>query len=485
MKLVLKSTVALLIIFVAALGALGWMQVRREAEGFERAATKDSLVTGRSLRSMIHEVWQVEGGTRALEALARANASLPDFDVRALELEAPAPSREHLTRDQRDRLIRGQELILVQRPDGDTKRVYVYVPWIHPPDAPMALEVSRALTEEKAAVGGIIRDEVLATIGMAGGGTLIASLVGVWFVGRPMRKLVKQARRIGEGDFSHKPAISQRDEVGDLAREIETMSDQLRNTQRKLAAENEERVRVLEQLRHADRLTTVGTLAAGMAHELGTPLNVVAGRAKLIAPGRLSPEQVAEGSRIIIAQVDRMTNIIRQLLDFARRGEATKAPIDVSALAHRTTKLLETLARKRGVAVELSHTEGPTLVMGDAAQLEQVLTNLIVNGIQAMTVGVLRVSVSCANEEPPPDHGGRCGPYLRVEVRDEGCGIPRELLPRVFEPFFTTKPIGEGTGLGLSVAYGIVRDHGGWMSVSSEAGLGSAFTLHLPVAKAA
>ena len=299
-----------------------------------------------------------------------------------------------------------------------------------------------------------------------------------------MQRLVEQARRIGQGDFSYRVEVKQRDEIGVLAREMGAMADRLAEAQGRLAAENAERIRVLEQLRHADRLTTVGTLAAGMAHELGTPLNVVAGRAKMIASGKLSPEQAADNARIVGTQVDRIVRIVRQLLDFARRGDREKAAVDLRGLAGRTIAMLEPLARERGVAIELRCTPRPADVLADASQLEQVLTNLIVNGLQAMNSGVLHVSVDRVEETPPADHGGERGEFLRVEVRDEGAGIAPGLLPRVFEPFFTTKALGEGTGLGLSVAYGIVRDHGGWISVQSEPTVGSAFAVKLPLAPA-
>jgi signal transduction histidine kinase len=299
-----------------------------------------------------------------------------------------------------------------------------------------------------------------------------------------MRKLVEQARRVGEGDFGYRSAITQKDEVGVLAREMEAMSDRLADARKELTANSEERIRVLQQLRHADRLTTVGTLAAGVAHELGTPLNIVSGRAKMIASGNLKSEEAADGARIIAAQVERVVRILRQLLDFARRGESTKRPVELKTIAEQATSLLETVALKRGIAIELSCVDGDTSVLADPPQLEQVLTNLLVNGIQAMEHGVLHVNVERLQETPPTDHGGRRSDFFRVDVRDEGSGIPPEVLPRVFEPFFTTKPIGEGTGLGLSVAYGIVRDHGGWMSVTSEPGAGTVFSVHLPPAGA-
>ena len=117
----------------------------------------------------------------------------------------------------------------------------------------------------------------------------------------------------------------------------------------------------------------------------------------------------------------------------------------------------------------------------DAGQLQQALTNLIVNGMQAMKQGgVLRVRLGRERALPPADLGGPEAEWVRLDVRDEGEGIAPEVLPHVFEPFFTTKDVGEGTGLGLSVSYGLIRDHGGWISVSSEPGRGSCFSIFLP-----
>jgi two-component system, NtrC family, sensor kinase len=489
MKLLLKSTVALLAVFFALLGAVGYAQVLRDARQFESEAMGDLLVTGRSLRPMIEEVSQVEGRTRALQLVDRADASLKDAEVRWVPL-----ADVQLPPEQRDRLARGEEVGSIGRSGEGKNLAYAYVPILMASNdgaPPVVLALSRGLDEEDAAVRGVIEQQAVATVAMAAGGTLVASLVGFWFVGRPIRKLVEQARRIGQGDFSHRVSLKQRDEVGTLAAEMGAMADQLAETHERLAAEHEERIRVLQQLRHADRLTTVGTLAAGMAHELGTPLNVVAGRAKMIAAGKLSPEQAAANARIVGAQVDRIVRIIRQLLDFARRGDTQKAPVDLRNVAGKTIAMLEPLARERGLAIELHCTPRPADVIADASQLEQVLTNLIVNGLHAMSPDrahpapgrVLHVTVDRAEETPPPDHGGEPGEFLRIDVRDEGSGIDPGVLPRVFEPFFTTKAVGEGTGLGLSVAYGIVRDHGGWISVTSQVAVGSAFSVRLPPAE--
>jgi signal transduction histidine kinase len=177
-----------------------------------------------------------------------------------------------------------------------------------------------------------------------------------------------------------------------------------------------------------------------------------------------------------------MTRIIRQLLEFARRRDPHKERHDVAAVARHGLELLRPLAQKRGVALSLDDQGGSCETRIDAVQIEQALTNLVVNAVQAMTTqGDVSVAVRREQRRPPADHGGPQGEWIAVQVSDSGRGIAPEHLPRVFEPFFTTKDVGEGTGLGLSVAYGIVRDHGGWIEVQSEPGKGSTFTLFLPI----
>jgi signal transduction histidine kinase len=235
-----------------------------------------------------------------------------------------------------------------------------------------------------------------------------------------------------------------------------------------------------EQIRHADRLSTVGKLAAGVAHELGTPLAVVSGRAKRIVRSG-PPAETGDDARIIVEQADRMAAIIRQLLDFARRRGAVKAPADVGALARSTIGLLAPFAAKRGVMLRVDDASDATPIAVDAGQLQQALTNLIMNGVQAMSRGgELRVAIERARLTPPAAVGGAEASYLVLRVVDQGVGIQPEHVAHVFEPFFTTKDVGEGTGLGLSVAHGIVAEHGGWIDVASEPGAGATFTVHLP-----
>jgi len=302
----------------------------------------------------------------------------------------------------------------------------------------------------------------------------LALVLGMVFIGRPISRLAAKARRIGTGDLSGPLHLAQRDELGELATEINLMCD-------RLATEKDAREQATEQLRHADRLTTVGKLASGLAHELGTPLNVVSGRARLIADKEVEGEDAIKSARIVLEQSERMTSLIRQLLDFARPRAPQKAPVNLASLAIRVTELVGTIARKAKVTLVPPPPDDTLSVDADDGQLHQVLTNLVVNAIQASPEGGT-VELACKSVElaPPPYIGGAVRRWTALEVRDTGVGMTEDTRERIFEPFFTTKPIGEGTGLGLSVTWGIVREHGGWIDVASTVGKGSTFTVFLP-----
>jgi signal transduction histidine kinase len=236
----------------------------------------------------------------------------------------------------------------------------------------------------------------------------------------------------------------------------------------------------MAQVRHADRLATVGTLAAGVAHELGTPLNVVGGTARAIATNEVSGEEALEAARTIEEQTRTMSGIIRQLLDFARRRPPQKEVTNVSDLAARTLEMLRPLSEKRGVQLVFAGGDDNSAEV-DEVQIGQAITNLVMNGVQAMpSGGRLSVRVATAHLRPPVDVGQTERDFVQIAVHDEGAGIAADVLPHVFEPFFTTKRVGEGTGLGLSVSYGLVREHGGWISVASAPDQGATFTIHLP-----
>jgi two-component system NtrC family sensor kinase len=441
----------------------------------------DQHNTGVALGAAMAEVWRVDGRARAFQVLEDTNLNAPRVRVRWVRPGAPAGHDEApVLRGAVERLLRGQSYAGVDRHGDGHGRLYTYVPMYVDGRPVGALEISESLAEEYRYIRALILQRVVITLALTVLFAIVAGTLGTLLVGRPMQKLVDKARRVGRGDFSRPLALAQHDEIGMLAREIDAMCDQLAVAHERIATETNARITAMEQLRHADRLATVGQLAAGIAHELGTPLNVVSQRAKMIAHGETEGEDTADSARIVFEQSQRIAGVIRQLLDFARRRSPEKVAQDLRPIAEQTAALLAPIARKRQVVIQLDNPADPVVAEVDGAQLLQVMTNLAVNGIQAMPRGgVLGIAVRHLHALPPADHGGAEGRFPSIVVSDQGIGIEPANLHRVFEPFFTTKDVGEGTGLGLAVAYGIVREHGGWIDVESQPDRGTTFTIHL------
>jgi two-component system, NtrC family, sensor kinase len=486
MKLARKLTLALLLGVALILAVNAYFRVRGEVEQFESDMSGDARVMGRALGAAVAEVWRTDGEEAALRLVADANETASNVSIRWVFLDdgADEEHRPRLPLPLLDGLGDGPGHEIVQRRlgagSGEQFLTYVAVRGSGPRRS--ALELSRSL----AALHEYVRKTILDTLRAASIVALISALMtialGVLFVGRPVRRLVEQARRVGAGDLSGRLRLPQRDELGELGREMNAMCERLARAKEQVTAEGAARLKAIEQLRHADRLATVGKLSSGIAHELGTPLLVVSGRARMIADGDLTGAEIPDSARIILEQSQRMTGIIRQLLDFGRRRGPERGTVDLHALVAETCTLLAPLAAKRRVKLRSEVPAAPAPARVDGEQIRQALTNLVVNGIDAMPKGGdLRVGLRAERRTPPEGTGAPEGEYLCLCVRDEGDGMDEETMSHVFEPFFTTKEVGQGTGLGLSVSYGIVREHGGFIAVESRPGAGSCFSTYLPL----
>jgi two-component system, NtrC family, sensor kinase len=471
MRLTIKLVLWFFACVVLAVGINGFYGVRGELERYETDLAERHVVMGRVLRAAFSEVMDTDGETRAVSMLDYTDKRMRLVDVRWVHLDAGASPERRAAAPLADLTPLYSEHEVHQKNSGKL-RSYVAM---HIEGRPLsALEFSESLDGEQAVVRRAVIREVRAVGAVAFAIGIAAAILGIVLVARPMRGLIGHARRVGQGDLSPVTVSDGKDEISQLAREMNAMCAQLTSAQ---AA----RLNALEQLRHAERLSTVGTLASGLAHELGTPLNVIALRAKSITKGRATGDRAKEAAASIAEQAARMTNLVRQLLDFARRRTPQRDVVDIKELMRRTADLIETVAAKANVRCDLDLAGAVPKVRGDAGQLEQVLTNLLMNAIQAMpSGGSIHVSAGLVRAAPPADHGGSSGEYVRIAVQDEGLGISGETLPHIFEPFFTTKDVGVGTGLGLAVCYGIVRDHGGWIDVTSAAGEGSELRVYLP-----
>jgi PAS domain S-box-containing protein len=228
------------------------------------------------------------------------------------------------------------------------------------------------------------------------------------------------------------------------------------------------------ELRQTEKLSFIGQISAGIAHEIGTPLNIILGNAEYLMMDTTSGEKNHEELKVIISETNRIAKLIQQLLDFARPKRMRPKAVDLNSEIRNVLQLLKSQLDKSSIELSLHLQENLSPILGDAAQLQEVFVNLIVNAIHSMeSGGKLIISTELVN--------GKDGNNIQVTISDTGCGIPEENLQKIFNPFFTTKEVGKGTGLGLAITQRIVQDHKGTITVKSKINEGTVFKLSFPV----
>lgn len=486
MKLTLKLVFAVIALIVLILGTDAYFSVQRESEFLDKELERKAYRIGNALKELVSNEWQARGPDAALAVIQEADRRETIVKIRWVWLDATANDRDQpQASPEMVNQVTGREIMSVRYRNAEGKSVLLTYFTMNLGKRTGAIELSEPLS----GIDDFVRDSIhrkiilMITVVLATFGLML--LLGIWQVGWPLERLTEKARRAGSGDLSEPLTLKSRDELSELAETLNQMCDQLAASRQQAHDEAEGRIATIEQLRHADRLRTVGQLASGVAHELGTPLNVVSGRASLIMSGRLEPSAVVESAEIIKSQAERMTGIIRKLLDFSRSGTSRKIDLDLMLIIRETVKILEPLSMKHGVDILVREPEsdiaGQTTANVDPSQIQQVLTNLIVNAIQATpSGGRVTISLTKRRTHAPTEHSKSDESYFCVTIEDTGHGIADDVRNRIFEPFVTTKDIGEGTGLGLSIAYGIIQEHGGWIDVDSKVGFGSRFDVYLP-----
>lgn len=317
-------------------------------------------------------------------------------------------------------------------------------------------------------------------------GTMSIIIVGYLLarsISNPLVRLRDVSLAVAAGDLDQRTGLKGEDEVGQLAAVFDLMTFRLRRRTKQAERLYEESIERNEQLAQAnarlqeaqqqlvqsEKLAAVGQLTAGIVHDVKNPLAVVRGLAEEAQIDFAGNEPLQEHLTMIRDNATRANNIVSDLLKFARQSDPEMRHQDLCETVRTSLRLTDYLIRKGKVTLTTEYETENMYVSYDAQQIEQVLVNLIQNAIQAMPDGgSLAVEVQ------------EVGDWAQITVRDDGEGIPAQNLKRIFDPFFTTKPAGEGTGLGLSVSYGIMRQHGGSIEVESEAGVGTTFTLRLP-----
>jgi len=331
-----------------------------------------------------------------------------------------------------------------------------------------------------------LRNRVMATFAGIAGLCVLFLLGLLSFVARrmtrPLAVMVDATGKIASGDLAHRVQVESRDEIGQLARAFNRMTDELSLAHEDLTQWGqtlerrvEERTRELretqDQLVVSEKLASLGKMAAGVAHEINNPLTSILINSHLLLerPGRAADE--VETLTLIADETTRCAGIVGGLLEFARQTPSQAVPTDINDVIERTLQLLEMQASVRNIRIERTLDRDLPAIEIDKNKIQQVFSNLAINACEAMpSGGTLAVSSLMSRD----------GTHIEITFTDTGVGISKENIPRLFDPFFTTKSF--GTGLGLAVSYGIIRSRGGEILVRSEVGKGTEFTVRIPLA---
>ncbi|MEO8636652.1 MAG: ATP-binding protein [Gemmatimonadales bacterium] len=491
--LALLPTVTAIMIFVA-----GWALVEREqtvvpaAQQEARAyATALGLALDGALRDVRSEQVQAIIDQVSREPTVYGIILYDSAGIQVLAsdpLNAPGPPPEALLH----RVLQSGTTVTLERAIGE-ERVFSVLRALHGPRGRItgAVEVAQPMDFVEAQQAQVRRRYFLNTLAL-----LIAlTATTLWLVRRvvaqPMERLVLGARELGGGNLAHRIVDEgTSSELAVLASELNRMAGNLEAARRNEAREAEERVGLERRLRETEKLAAIGNLAAGLAHEIAAPLNVISGRAELMLR-RVPPEtDESRQLQIIIRQISRITTTVQNLLGFAKRREFVPRAIDLGNVLNGVFDFLDAEFHRAGVKVTAERS-GSSPVIGDPDLLHDVLVNVLLNAVQALEgldgerAVMVRLAVSIPLAQLPL--AGTPMPaamtdsrWTIIEVRDNGPGITPEALPQLFEPYFTTKA--RGTGLGLVVAQSIMQEHGGWLDARNAPAGGAIFRLVLPPA---
>jgi len=291
--------------------------------------------------------------------------------------------------------------------------------------------------------------------------TLLAYLTVRLLVGEPLAAIVRTMERTAAGDLGARTAMVRHDELGTIATRLNEMLDQLERFNRSLH----------ERIARAERVAVLGQVAANVAHQAGTPLNLVSGYVQMIRDDPRTDDRTRSRLQTVDTQIQQVTRVLRSMLDYARQPPGFET-VALSDIIERVREIAQPRLARSNIRPQLSIADRLPPIRADVTQLEMALLNLVNNALDAMpTGGSLTISAAA--------HGDG----VRLTVADSGPGIPPEIVERLFEPWATTKPTGQGTGLGLAIVRDVVRSHGGTISAHNQSE-GAVFVIDLPAAAA-
>jgi signal transduction histidine kinase len=483
MSIRLRFTIALTLLGLLLFGGYAVFAYGWEVDDLHSATEREVLTLGRSLATSLGNALRdrqradIDETLRALEPLEpKIFVHVHDVDGREIARSKGDPVDHAIEAMARRAALTAHESVEL----ADRRFVYAAPLTADSGGVIGAIVVARVIDDLKADLART-RWRLIAVVVAFVAVTLVAGiLLGAAYITRPLASVLDGISHVRAGDFKSRVPLARHDEIGALIDEFNAMLAALVEARQRIEHETEARLRLERGLQGIDKMVTIGQLSAGLAHEIGSPLQVLSARGAALLTRSADPETRRQ-AEILVEQTARITRIVDQLLSFGRRRPAVIAPRDLARPVRTVLELLDGEARRRGVALELSVDAGDHTIDADEDQLQQIVLNLVRNALAATPAGgriTVRIEAEIgaqigtqigtqigAQIEVPP--GLR---RVRLIVRDTGPGIPPELQDRLFEPFFTTRASEGGTGLGLAVVRAIVTEHGGTITASSDRG---------------
>ncbi len=444
-----------------------------QQEGLEniRVFNKDGQIMFSSDKSEIGEM--VDKKAEACYACHSAEKPLERLDT---------PDRSRIFKSKQGHRVLGVISAIYNEPDCYTPACHA-----HPPERKVlgVLDIRMSLADVDKEIKGAQNKMIIFTVIAFLVISVTISISISRYVTRPVKELVKGTKKIAEGDLNHSISIKAEGEIAELASSFNQMTLDLKKADEKLidwgktleqkVQQRTEELRKTEnQLIQSDKVASLGKLAAGVAHEINSPLTGVLTYSSLLLKAKKEGDPDREDLEVIVNETNRCKKIVKGLLDFARQTAPQKTSSDMNEVIEKSIDLVSHQASMQNVKIEKKVKPDLPKTMIDVSQIQQVFINILLNAIEAMPQGGT-LTVSSEIEDK----------MIAVRFADTGVGIPEENLPKILDPFFTTKEQGKGTGLGLSVSYGIIERHRGKLEVKSKVGKGTTFTVRLPIKEGA
>jgi len=485
MSVIYKLTFSLFALSLLVFGIYGTYQLRTEAENLRDDVEQETRLLAHSLLVSIENALRDQQPEDVQELLQQIERLRPSVDVRvylpddmirsgAESLNWPQEVEQSLSRAARERAI--TEFYF---PADEPDFLVLSLPFNEASTAlPGNLAVVRSLQKMKADLNKTKTSILLSFFSFILFTSLLCFVLGHVYISRPLRELRQAMLAFRKSTEPPAPLpVTGADELASVRQEFNRMTAELFSAYRRLDAETQQRRQLQRALQNADKMITIGQLSAGLAHEIGSPLQILNGRARALAKHGEDPEEVRRIAGILVDQTDRITRIVQRLLEFAPRHSAEAAPCNVIQAVAEVIDMLGFEARRQGVSMTYAHPDTLPLLLINKDGIQQIVLNLLSNALAAIIDGgsiaidLSQGSIVYADNEIAA---------LRLTVSDTGTGIAAEHLPHLFEPYFTTRGKQGGTGLGLAVVKTLVTEMGGSVVAETEYGRGSRFIIHLP-----